>query len=224
MLKTKLRAITRYLTTAAILASLAFLVNFIPTSTASGTSGVSGGLLIEKIIENRDFFTHFDGYDEDFLCDVNSGLGEGRVGLLLLEPSGFLKSLVFDRNTLKKIHEEASVPPKNARADLARGSVLVSDARLIARNIAGLRTESVIKRPRRKTIPHEAPRREVMPQSLPAGFTPPSPRKTIDTKKALERIRRDVQSKPATETSEEILERLRSELVDTRRKEVKPLP
>lgn len=235
MLKTKMRAITRYLSAAAILASLAFLVNFIPVSIASGTSGASSGLLVGKIIEHRDFFTRFDGYDENFLCDVNNDLGENRIGLLLLEPSGFLKSLVFDRETLKKVHEEASVPPKKARVDLAHSAVLVSDARLIARNIFGLRTESTestestknaVKRPRRKTVHRETQRREAMPQSLPAGFDPSSPRKTIDTKKALERMRRDVQNNPALaiETSEEILERLRSEVVNTRKKEIKTLP
>jgi hypothetical protein len=232
----QIRAITRYAAAAAILVSLAFLVNFI--SAASGTAGteksysslpetISQTPLVEKIVAHRDFFMRFNGYDgdENLLCDVEE-LGEGKIGLLLLEPSGFLKSLVFDRSTLGEIHKEASIPSKKVRADLARNAVLISDARLIARHIAGLRTENTEKSPRRKTTSHETPRREAMPQSLPDGFTPEpaGERKIADTGagKILERLRRDVENNPdvATMTSDEILERFRSDVA--RRKEAKP--
>jgi hypothetical protein len=221
MHKTKLHTVTRYAAAASILVSLAFLVNFIPASVASGTSET--GLPIEKIIAHRDFFIRLDGYDGNLLCDVNGEPGEGKIGLLLLEPSGFLKSLIFEQGTLRKIHEETSVPPKKLRAELALGAVLVSDARLIARNIAGLRAENTEKRPRRKAARHETPRREAMPQSLPDGFMPvPSGnRKGINTGKVLERLRRDVENNPdvAAMTSGEIIERFRS---DIREKKVLP--
>jgi hypothetical protein len=93
ILKRKMRVIARYATVAVILAILAFGVNCIPVTTAFGTGS---GLLIEKIIEHRDFFIRLDGYDGDLLCDVNGELGEGNIGLLLLDPSGLLKSLVFE--------------------------------------------------------------------------------------------------------------------------------
>jgi hypothetical protein len=148
---------------------------------------------------------------------VSDELGEGNIGLLLLEPDGFLKSVVFDRSTLKKIHEDTSIPPKKARADLAGSAILVSDARLIAKSIAGLRMG---KSPHRKTARQETPRREAMPQSLPDGFelTQESTRKGTDTDELLERLRKDVENNPnvAEMSSDEILERFR--------KEVKPLP
>jgi hypothetical protein len=232
ILKTKMRAITRYLAAVAILVSLACLVNFIlvPSGTASSDLSIDKqanvAMLIERIIEHRDFFTRFKGYDEDLLCDVNDNLGESRIGLLLLEPVGFLKSLVFDRSTLGKIHEDASIPPKNLRVNLSHNAVSVSDARLIAKNIVGLRTENPMKspRPRRKTARRETPRREVMPQSLPAGFTPAGARRSAETGKALERIRRDVENNSdlAAMTSDEILERFRSDV--RKKKEVKPIP
>jgi hypothetical protein len=109
--------IARYVTAAAILASLACLVNFI--SASSGTAESRNALpetlsqtpLVEKIVTHRDFFTRLNGYDEDFLCDVSDELGEGKIGLLLLEPAGFLKSVVFDRGSLKKIHGDMNIPP-----------------------------------------------------------------------------------------------------------------
>ena len=228
--KTKMRSITRYAAAAVILASLACMVNFISASSGTASMGqsrntlpavLSQKTLVEKIVMDRDFFNRFGGYDGDFLCDVNGELGGETIGLLLLEPAGFLKSLVFDRGTLKKVHEEISIPPKKTRSELAGNAVLVSDARLIARNIAGLNTG---KNPRRKRSHGETPRREAMPQSLPDGFLPmltPAPentRKTTDTGKILNRIRKDVKNNPnvAEMSSEEILERFR--------KEVRPLP
>ena len=228
--KTKIRTIARYAAAAAILASLACLVNFISASSGTASTAkshnalpavLSQQTLVEKIVMNRDFFTRFSGYDGDLLCDVNDELGEGSIGLLLLEPIGFLKSLVFDWNTLKKIHESRSIPPKKVRVELANSAVLLSDAKLIAKNIAGLR-EQTGKNPRHKRAAGATPRREVMPQSLPEGFlptpTPENTRKNTDTGKILNRIRKDIKNNPnvAEMSSEKILERFR--------KEVKPIP
>jgi hypothetical protein len=95
---------------------------------------------------------------------------------------------------------------------------------LIAKNIAGLRAENMVKSPRRKTERRETPRREVKPQSLPAGFAPVGARRSVDTGKALERLRRDVENNPdvAAMTSEAILERFRSDI--RKKKEVKSNP
>jgi hypothetical protein len=220
MLNTKIRTIqttARYAVAAAVLVSLALLVNFIPVSTASGTPG----LLVEKIVAHRDFFTRVDvGYDEYLLCDVNDALGENRLGLLLMEPAGFLKSVVFDRGTLQKIHEEVSIPPKKLRSDLSRGSVSISDARLIAGNIAGLREKG--KNLRRKATPPATPRREAMPQSLPAS--PTGSQKSFEPEKVLNRMREEVaqNSELSSLESSEILERFRSDVQNSSksRKEV----
>jgi hypothetical protein len=220
--QTKIRAIARYAAAAAILASLACMVNFI--SASSGTASMdksrntlpavlSQKTLVEKIVMDREFFTRFGGYDGDFLCDVNGELGEKTIGLLLLEPVGFLKSVVFDRDTLKKIREDVSILPKKVRAELANSAVLVSDAKLIAKNIAGLR-EHTGTNPRQKRSSGETPRREAMPQSLPDGFASGGSRKNIDSEKVLERLRRDIENNPnvTAMTSDEILEHFRSDI------------
>jgi hypothetical protein len=230
MRKTKVRTVARYAVAAAALASLAFMVNFIWASSGTAefrpdalpkTLSPSRRSLVGKIVEHRDFFTRFNGYDGDLLCDVNSELGEGKIGLLLLEPVGFLKILAFDRSTLKKIYEDVSIPPKRVRTDLASDAVSVSDARFIAKNIAGLRKErgDTEKTSRRKNARRETPRREAMPQSLPEGFAPTEAPKKFDSKKALEQLRRDVENNFELNvmTSEEILERLRSDIQNSPR-------
>jgi hypothetical protein len=212
------QTITRYVTTAVALASLACLVNFISASsgTAESRNAFPGTLsqtpLVEKIITLRDFFVHFDGYNGDLLCDVSDTLGEGKVGLLLLEPSGFLKSLVFERGTLEKIHENANIPPKKLRSELNQRGILVSDAQLIARNIAELRTEKG-RTPRRKTALRDTPRREVMPQSLPAGFAPAGAQRD-GAGEILEHLRREVENNAEVSamTSGEIMKRFRSDV------------
>jgi hypothetical protein len=233
MMKTKIRATARYGTAAVILAGLALLVNVI--SVSSGTAStkntektgkysaslpetLASPTLVEKILEYRAFFVRLNGYDKDLVCDI-SDLGENRVGLLLLEPSGFLKSLVFDRNTLERIHEDVNIPPKKVRASLARNAISVSDARLIAKNIAGLREEKFGKgKSARRRGASETPRREAMPQSLPDGFAP-TRRKSAEVQAILDQMRQDVANNPnlASMTSRDILERFRSDVA--RRKE-----
>jgi hypothetical protein len=215
MLKTKTRTITQYLTATAVLVPLALAVNFI--SAASGTAGTGlpkAGLLLEKIVEYREFFIRSGGLDnfkDALLCDVNGDLGENRVGLLLLESSGFLKSLVFDRRTGAKIHEDATIPVKKLRDELTRGGILVADARLVARNIAGLRAEktNIRRKPGRETA-----RREAMPQSLPPGFGSSGARKSFEAEKILNRMRDEVarNSEVSAMKSDEILERFRSQV------------
>jgi hypothetical protein len=216
----------RYLAAATALGALAFLTNCAVSGTAESRDGprsisqnaVPQSSLIEDILSYRDFFIRFEGYEGNFLCDINGELGANRVGLLLLEPSGFLKSLVFkyDGLALTKIHENVTVPPKALRAELTRGGILVSDARLLARNIAGLRMEKNDRRSprnRRKGGNGTTPRREAMPQELPAGYGPEKPPRK-DTDKMLTRLRGEVAQNPELTAMEstEILKRFRAEL------------
>jgi len=96
--------------------------------------------LLRKVVENSDFFISYDGrgvydYEGSLLCDV-SDLGTNRIGLLLLKPSGVLKSLVFDRVTFAKIYEDMRIPPRGLRNDLARSGISIPNTRLVAKNEA----------------------------------------------------------------------------------------
>jgi hypothetical protein len=217
MLKTKMRVITRYLAVTVVLVSLALFANFI--SAASGTAGTGlpkAGLLLEKIVEHREFFIRCGGlgnFDDALLCDVNGELGEDRIGLLLLEPSGLLKSLVLDRRTGAKIHEDGSIPAKNLRDELTRGGILVADARLVARHIAGLRPEKTNGKGQRKPK-RETERSEAMSQALPSGFGPEGARNSFEAGKVLNRMREEIarNSEVSAMKSDEILERFRTDI------------
>jgi hypothetical protein len=93
--------------------------------------------LFKDITAERELFVRFRfGENErDILCAVNRDMGKDSVGLLLLEPSGFLKSLVIDRGTLTIVHKKLSIPRKDLRGEFTRRGVPVS----LARRIAGVK-------------------------------------------------------------------------------------
>lgn len=91
--------------------------------------------LLEDIAAERELFVRFEfgENDRDILCAINRKVGKDSVGLLLLEPSGLLKSLVIDRNTLAILHKIIFIPHKEMRGELALHGVSVSAAQAIAR-------------------------------------------------------------------------------------------
>jgi hypothetical protein len=117
-------------------AVLVFLVVF--GTAASGSAPLRGSsALLEDIAAEREFFIRFSFGENgrDILCAVNRDMGKDSVGLLLLEPSGLLKSLVIDRDSLRILHKKLSIPGKSLRREFARRGVSVSGARIIARQI-----------------------------------------------------------------------------------------
>ena len=233
MLNTKIQSIsnltklTKNLAAAAFLVSLALGLNFISASTGTAKANV----LLGKIVENRDFFISYDGsdvndYEKSLLCDV-SDLGANRIGLLLLEPSGFLKSLVFNRGALAKVHEDINLPGRTLRNELARSAISISDARLVAKNIAGFSTERMNaannntdnaekKSVRRKAVPQEA----VIPQTPPAVVSSDERQKRpTGAKEVLTQLREEVSqnTEVSAMNSEEIIRRFRSEIQEAKR-------
>jgi len=181
-------------------------------------------LLLEKIVENRDFFVNYDGsdvkdYGGSLLCDIND-FGANMIGLLLLEPSGFLKSIVFNRTTGTKIHEDASILPKNIRNAFARSGISIADARLVAQNIAGFSkgqangVGEVNEKGEKKAIHRKATRHEAVKQPVLTVSSNMSRQKPVDTKKALERFREEVSrsSEFSAMATGEIIRRFRAEL------------
>ena len=72
--------------------------------------------MLEKVVENRNFFIGYDGgdiddYEASLLCDIND-FGANMIGLLLLEPSGFLRSLVFNVQPLRRFTRTRVSRPK----------------------------------------------------------------------------------------------------------------
>jgi hypothetical protein len=161
----------------------------------------SNSTLFADIVTNRELFVQFNfgGYERDTLCAVNQEMGKDTVGLLLLEPSGILNSLLIDRNTLAVIHKKTSIPSKELRSELVGRGVLVPDARLIASQVAEIRKNS-----------------PATPEKLEKK-TPARPKKIWKNEALWTKVREGVSKKPKLSPAEsrEILERFRKELQES---------
>ena len=129
-------------------------------------SSPSNSTLFTDIVANREILTQFNfgGYERDTLCAVNREKGNDTVGLLLLEPSGILNTLLIDRNTMNIIHKKTSIPRKELRSELASHGVLVPDARLIASQVAEVRRSNpaVIEKTEEKHSPRKARKNDAL--------------------------------------------------------------
>jgi hypothetical protein len=169
--------------------------------------------LFTDIVENRELFIHFDfgNYERDTLCAVNREVGKDSVGLLLLESSGILKSLLIDRNTLEVIHKKASIPPKEIRNELAGNGVLVPDARLIASQVAEVRERvpenthtAAERKPPKKPRKNEALWAKVREEVKSSKNPKLSPEQS---REALERFRREIQKSKSESKQKEVTEK-----------------
>ena len=167
------------------------------------TSVSSNSTLFTDIVENRELIIRFDfgSYERDTLCAVNRDVEKESVGLLLLESSGILKSLLIDPNTLEVLHKKASIPPKELRNELASQGVLVPDARLIASQVAEVRESNpaangkvVTKKTEKKHSPRKARKNDAL-------WT-----------KVQEEVKNSKNPKLSPEQSREVLERFRKEI------------
>jgi hypothetical protein len=166
-------------------------------------SSSSNATLFADIVANREIFTQFNFgvYERNTLCAVNQEMGEDTVGLLLLEPSGILNTLLIDRNTMHIIHKKASIPHKELRGELASHGVLVPDARLIASQVAGVKESSS-----KTTKTTERTRAEKKPSSNDT-------RRNDDLRKMRERI--SEKGRLSSEESHEIIERYRKQIQES---------
>ena len=99
--------------------------------------------LIEDIIAERKLILSFNFQQPErtVLVAMNRNLrapesgekNERAVGVVILTPSGILRTLVID-SRLSVIHRASSIPRRNFREELARDGILISEARMIARS------------------------------------------------------------------------------------------
>jgi hypothetical protein len=91
--------------------------------------------VVGDIVRNKDFFAKewaLYGYED---CFINSAerLYDKRVGVILLAPSGFECSLVYDVEAMEVVYKDMSIPAKSRREDMRRESVSVADAVKLAK-------------------------------------------------------------------------------------------
>jgi hypothetical protein len=99
--------------------------------------------LVLSIARKADFLKRLEigGYGKDHLYDIRPLFKGKFVGVLLLEPHGFVKQLVFDKDTMKVFFGQYIIPKKSTRAAMRKYGILVSDARILAENLVASRTE-----------------------------------------------------------------------------------
>jgi hypothetical protein len=115
-----------------------------------------------------------------------------------------MKSLLIDRNTLKVLHKQASIPPKELRNELASQGVLVPDARLIASQVAEVR----------KSNP--AANGKIVTKKNPKKHSPRKARKNDALwTKVQEEVKNSKNPKLSPEQSREVLERFRKEIQES---------
>ena len=159
--------------------------------------------MFTDIVENRELIIRFNfgNYERDTLCAVNRDAEKDSVGLLLLESSGILKSLLIDSNTLEVLHKKASIPPKALRNELASQGVLVPDARLIASQVAEVRESK------------PAANGKIVPKKTERKHSPRKARKNDALwTKVQEEVKNSKNPKLSPEQSREVLERFRKEI------------
>ena len=196
-------------------------------------AGEAGGSLIQNVLLNRSFFVRLNGYDDHFLYDVRR-LSREWVGIILLSPSGYEKSLVFETQkgkTDKKIYENEAIPTKSLRETLMRHSIRVSDARALAWQVEEMQQE---KTGRRKEVIPPAPvpavpvKEAESQRNVPVRIMPQKKKGTAQKKgyeDALAKIRNDVRrnSKVAGMSCGEILRRFKADLTKDKDRSTKSL-
>lgn len=101
---------------------------------AFGASTALATDLVQAIWQEKSFIATLRGYDADALYDIRS-IGGKRIGVIFLEPMGYLKQMVFDGETRKPIYEDVSIPKKEVRQRIREMSILFKDAKILIKSL-----------------------------------------------------------------------------------------
>jgi hypothetical protein len=115
-----------------------------PSAAVKSGKSARPDTLVLSIARQADFLKRLErigDYGKDHLYDIRPLFKGKLVGVLLLEPDGFVKQLVFDKETMKVFFGQYIIPRKATRAAIRKYGILVSDARVLAENLAALRAE-----------------------------------------------------------------------------------
>lgn len=94
--------------------------------------------LIKSILDNGEFVLHLDAScDGDTLYDIRR-LDRQRIGIILLDPTGFAHNKVCDGRTLLLLFEKHSIPAKAVREAMRKNGILLGDAKRLVRSVMAL--------------------------------------------------------------------------------------
>lgn len=83
--------------------------------------------VILSVAENWEFFAGFKGYGEYLLHDTER-LDKGCMGVILIDPLGYVFKMIFDARTQEVIHREGLVFEKKRRETMKSESIEIPDA------------------------------------------------------------------------------------------------
>lgn len=94
--------------------------------------------LVSLILRQESFVLRLKGEEDSFLYSVQ-GLGQHRIGIVILEPTGFTKSRVYDAETMRVILEEVIIHEKSVRDKMRENSILIGDAKRLVQSFIELK-------------------------------------------------------------------------------------
>jgi hypothetical protein len=90
---------------------------------------------VRSILKNKEFFSQSQGrrnplsdYENHRIYDINTQLGENRLGIVFIDLNGIQETVVFDKNNGKVIYKKVNILKKNARLSMLKESIPVTDA------------------------------------------------------------------------------------------------
>jgi hypothetical protein len=89
----------------------------------------------DAVARYGNFIMRLDDYDEHFLYDIRP-LGGDRLGVIMLSPKGYEEDFVFQFSGTGKptnLYEHVDLPPKKLLRTIEGKSMLISEARQLAR-------------------------------------------------------------------------------------------
>ena len=88
--------------------------------------------LAHRIVRQRDFFLHLNGYPDNYICDIEVIEKGKSIGIILLSPEGFEQQLVFDIASMRILYANARILSKYERDFLTGASIRMSEAKRLA--------------------------------------------------------------------------------------------
>ena|GEM_PF-6436348 len=179
--------------------------------------------LAYRIVRQRDFFLHLNGYSDNYICDIEIIEREKSIGIILLSPEGYEQQLVFDIASMRTIYANARILRVNERDFLAGTGIHMSEAKRLA-YVAKMRAAEL----RHGRTRHMEKPGNITPKNNSSKVnTVVTKSKQVDEhavitpahekgKDHISNIKKEIEKEVAAMSTKEILERFRAEVASSK--------
>ena len=175
--------------------------------------------LAHKIVRQRDFLLHLNGYSDSYIYDIEVIEKEKSIGIILLSPEGFEQQLVFDIASMRTIYANARILRKNERDFLTGASIHMSEAKRLAYAAKMRSTELRLGRTLHVGKPGNiTPKNNSSKKNAVAAKTKQVDDRVViapaheKSKDHISNVKKEIENEVAAMSTKEILERFRSEV------------